>query len=705
MKKLALIISLGFSFLNVSFGKYISPEIFVLLSNKDKLSTKKLSEKFGIRSFEGYNEVVSIILEANPNDKETIEFLRTNSIYFRKYPGSNFFSAQVLLSKLESFVNFSKTKFITLGKKLEKRLDVVNRTLEVDYINFINPSKYQGNGVIIGIIDTGLELSHPDFKNTDNSTRVLYLWDHHLSGRSPSGFNYGSEYSSNDINSGNVTSRDYEGHGTHVSGIAGGNGKASNLRYKGIAPSANFIIVKTLLYENNILDSIEYIIKKSRELNKPCVINLSLGTDIGPHDGKDYSSIIIKSMLDFYGRQGIVVVNAGGNSGNTKIHVSSNISSVLPTTFTFNIPSNSTEDTVIADFWANGNYNVQVKITKGFNDTGWFTPSSSDIFSWSGVDIYVSAQEYQYNGDKNINIQINEKNNTGGSGNWTIQFKTTSGTTTIHGWGIASFSDFGFNQGDDNYTVGGLFLIDDIITVSSYNTKSAITNPINIYNPGYITNGQISYFSSKGPTRDGRQKPDISAPGAFIVSAKSKYMEIQTEYLDRFYSNYYVALMGTSMACPVITGLSAILLGIQPNLTTTDVLNYLKSSAKTSIYDPNGSAWDPSWGWGIANIKEIISNIATNEGNLVWIEDNIFSSIEQSKKIRLRFNLSEDDTVYINIYNAFGELVKTVSNGEKLNKGLNTIEINISSRDFRRGIYFVKVNSSKINEKFEIIVK
>jgi len=185
---------------------------------------------------------------------------------------------------------------------------------------------YTGKGVIIGLIDTGLDLNHADLRD-ENGTRVLYLWDPFIQtpGKTPadifggalSGFDYGTVWTKEEIDAGLCTSRDDYGHGTHVAGIAAGRGRIK-AEYTGMAPNADIIAVK----EDMTHDGVLFVYELSKRLGKPCVVNLSMTSyyyfhmmalypGLFPADGTSSESLQVKGWNRTYGPGHIPVVSAG----------------------------------------------------------------------------------------------------------------------------------------------------------------------------------------------------------------------------------------------------------------------------------------------------------------------------------------------------------------------------------------------------------
>jgi subtilisin family serine protease len=172
-------------------------------------------------------------------------------------------------------------------------------------------TSYTGKGVIIGVIDQGIDYNHPDFQNPDGSTRVLRYWDHSVNGpNTPSEYGYGCVWDENDINQGICTSIETGStHGTNVAGMAASNASANGSNI-GFAPEASLIVVETDFSITNwslsIAEACDYIFKVADSLDMPAVINISLGSYYGTHDGLDPASEMIDSLLN--AKEGRIVV-------------------------------------------------------------------------------------------------------------------------------------------------------------------------------------------------------------------------------------------------------------------------------------------------------------------------------------------------------------------------------------------------------------
>lgn len=192
-----------------------------------------------------------------------------------------------------------------------------------------------GAGVLFACVDSGVAYTHPDFRNEDGSTRILYLWDQTIEGNSPEGYTRGTEYTADQINAalqeqtqeerrGIVPSEDISGHGTSVLGIGAGNGRGSGGRFRGVAYEADIIVVKlgtpgerSFPRTTELMEGVDYCIRKAVELGMPIVVNLSFGNNYGAHNG----SSLLENYLNTVAGVGKNVICVGmGNEGAAGVH-------------------------------------------------------------------------------------------------------------------------------------------------------------------------------------------------------------------------------------------------------------------------------------------------------------------------------------------------------------------------------------------------
>lgn len=487
--------------------------------------------------------------------------------------------------------------------------------------------RYTGNGVVVGIVDNGFEYAHPAFYDSTGTTlRVKRAWNQKASsGTPPSGYDYGAEYTSSTAIINAQRDMTTETHGTHVAGIAAGCGgnNATGKTYRGVAPAADIVLVTTTMSSAGTFDGIQYIINYANSVNKPCVINLSLGSHVGPHDGTSQFDQICDQLLS--GSHGQVLVGAAGNEGGDDLHISKNFSVSDTLLYTFLDFQGSQAGYSIVDIWGAPNKNYQAAVGLVETSTGniisstYYYLSSANNYSTETLSNTVDIAIYQ-NGTSNDN---NRQNITFGidasslpSGYRVLIAVESHETQTLHMWGnTCTFVSGGFNMltdGNTDYTVGETGGSgNSMLTVGSYVTRNEWECMHN--NHTYSTDnipGTLSDFSSHGPTLDGRVKPDILAPGEYIVAPINRF---NSDYVNSLYTvastsfnghtEYYAAMQGTSMATPFMTGVVALWLQHNPNMSFADAKNTAHSTAISDVHTGTiPSTGSNLYGWGKVNV-------------------------------------------------------------------------------------------------------
>lgn len=177
---------------------------------------------------------------------------------------------------------------------------------------------------MIGVVDNGFEFGHPNFYSRDKSVlRIKRVWDQNIQGTPPEDFGYGCEYTTTEDILTKVTDTSNSTHGTHVLGIAAGADNTDDKNVYGVATDAEIVLVSLngneLINSDNtaVLDGVKYIFDYAKSVNKPCVVNLSLGSHLGPRDGSSTFDLLTSEMLG----PGRILVGAAGNDGGSKCHV------------------------------------------------------------------------------------------------------------------------------------------------------------------------------------------------------------------------------------------------------------------------------------------------------------------------------------------------------------------------------------------------
>jgi len=494
-----------------------------------------------------------------------------------------------------------------LNVQLDRSVPDVGAPLVWQKVKDADGKNVTGNGVIVGFVDTGIDTTHPDFRLPNGTTKILYVWDQTNQGRPPSGFKYGFECSSIDIQNEACPEVDTFGHGTHTAGIAASSGEA-NGNYTGVAPEASIIFVKSgyqicngsswTFDDASILDGINYIIKKSSELGRRAVINLSLGGNIGGHDGTDP----LEQALDAFVRGGTPIVVAAGNEAASNTHVRGQLKDNNSVTIKLEVKPNTTD--IQIDSWFSTRDDIKAELISPGGQT--FTSGATNFLTYGNI----SATKTTTSLGKEAYFEISSPHNIPETG-WSIKLTTQQPIRTNGAWDSwidaesCSFPSAFFLSGDGyeidrNDTIGIPGTAHNVVTVGAYITKTTKSGRNVNTSTSDFFNGEIAPFSSLGPTRDGRIKPDIVAPGMFITSARSRLVPLGSNDPDQFHR----VLAGTSMAAPHVAGIIALMLQYLPSLSAMQIVAFLRENARedssTGLLPLGGSG---TWGSGKADAR------------------------------------------------------------------------------------------------------
>jgi minor extracellular serine protease Vpr len=583
----------------------------------------------------------------------------------------SFVTAQVSTRDLEKLVAVSDVTFIDPGSVNHVQNDVSVPETGASLVQggLINGTSYQGQGAIVLIYDTGIDWKHKDFRVAGDTTksRILYIWDQTLTATTgetvPFGFSYGVEYTQAQIDNeidgtpaGVVREKDVNGHGTHVTGTAAGNGGTFGGQYAGMAPLADIIVVKGAdgsFSESRMIDGLTYAMNKATALGKPIVVNWSIGSQGGPHDGTRAYEVAIDAMVAQPGR---VVAVSAGNDGDQAIHIGSTIPAAGGAlTITFSVPTftptSGTENDVFAfDGWLTGNPSISATVTSptGITLTENFGESGDGPIITDGT-ITLDNGISSINSQREVWLNVHDavSTNPPKSGTWTLTLTNPgASSTTFDGWLYAKTvgaSTVTLVGGGTDKTVGMPGTSAGAITAASYVTKWGWPSYVggNYVYTGTDRTGNISSFSANGPTRDGRQKPDIAAPGQGITSSLSTMFDTTGQYSWIQPGQKHWILQGTSMAAPHVTGAAALLLGINPAYTAAQIKTLLQTAANADAF--TGTVPNYIWGYGKMDVVDAVSRFF-NAGAVITrktffydqVSSNFFVNLAGSQKFAVR---------------------------------------------------------------------
>jgi len=545
------------------------------------------------------------------------------------------------------------------------------------------PQGLDGEGVIVGTVDSGLDYRHPDFQHADGSTRVLYMWDQLVGNVTNLSYGYGYEWNAADIDDGSIQHDPFYsgyGHGTGVTGAATGNGSAVPGKYVGAAPKSEIIHVnlRNNNYPTSYVDAIEYIFDKADQLGKPCVINSSVGSYRGSHDTRPLYVQYIENLLD--AKSGRVLVQAAGNGAGYEQHLGYQVTT--DTVFSWFKRNNSLGYVYFDLFADKANFDgvnfalaCRDKTNYSFKGMTEFLNMSTEFPNLSNTTQIVSKTlrhptTNAVMGDIEIYAQLNQnvydmafvvypsvttdywEFTTTGSGYFDVWSNgTLMGTSSVEPPhklpDVATFPDIIRYKAADTLktVVTGANCSEKVISVANYSASDSWLgyDGTTYYNetPG----GDKVTESSTGPTREGLLKPDIAASGNY--TAGPQVLERLTELANipadarRLAPEGWHATQwsGTSIAAPVIAGTVACYLQQFPTATYTEVKTALMNTARVDEHVLDGYGAAPNYGWGAGKVD------GYNFVNEAVVAANQAASADLRLNVQVYLEGAMDDTV------------------------------------------------------------
>lgn len=464
----------------------------------------------------------------------------------------------------------------------------------------------RGQGILLGIIDSGIDYTNPVFKNADNTTRILSIWDQTIqSDNVPAIANYGTEYTREQINEALqsetpldiVPSTDEVGHGTMLAGIAGGSAVPES-NFTGVAPEVDFVVVKlkpakqnikkfflipedAICYqENDIIFGLEYLVNVALSLNRPIAICIALGTSQGAHDGRETLSSYLSLIAEYVG---FAVVVAAGNEGSARRHYFGTVDHVLGYDMVeLNVGEN--EPGFSMELWGRTPFLFTVDIQ---SPSGEYIPRIVPRLDEHRQITFIFEPTII-----NIDYQMVESQ----SGDQLILMRFQNPAP-----GIWRFRVYGSRMFDETFHIWlpmTGFISDDTYFIRSdpYTTILSLGNaPVPLTVTAYDTVDDSLYVNaSRGYSRIGDIKPELAAPGVSILAPNLEHG--------------FNEVTGTSASAAHTTGVAAMFLewaivrGNQQAVNTQQMKVFMIRGAKRNleIEYPNRD-----WGYGILDIYNV----------------------------------------------------------------------------------------------------
>ena len=543
---------------------------------------------------------------------------------------ANTATVRLTLDALQRLAKQEGVEYIQITSGATQMLNLARHEAGTDQIHKGTdlPKAYTGEGVVVGVVDAGFDYMHAAFRRpADGALRIKRVWEQGattLDGASaPAKYGYGIELNTPELIEKAQGDSDSNSHGTHVAAIAAGSDAYKDGAYVGNAPDADIVLVALDLNAStnaDISNAVQYIFDYADEVGKPCVVNLSLGNQDGPHDGTS----TFDTMTDAMQGPGRLIVGAAGNHRTDAFHIDHTFATAdaapLRTFVKYKVaPSNSVSGGTIEIWGEKGvDFTVDIAAYSTFNKKD---ARSTTVYPAEGVaDVdfgkyatgtwKVASEVSPLNGKPHV---VLTSALTSIRNNYAIALTVTPKTAgRVNIWSdntylaLESRDIDGFSAPDAASStlceIGGTGK--RILTVGSYTTRNEYTTNGGQQATLQETVGDLSSFSSYGPTVDGRMKPNITAPGCFIISAVSNNDAsgnlMYAEYNENFGRyNQYGYMQGTSMASPFVAGIVATWLQAYPQLTPEQLHEIVQNTARKDSF--TATAPDSNWGYGKIN--------------------------------------------------------------------------------------------------------
>ncbi|MGG0690262.1 S8 family peptidase [Bacillus safensis] len=578
--------------------KNLDPRLQKAIANNLSKKRRVSSEEAAVN--EEVDELVPVIAKVTDIEKfsEMSGVQNVNNITMAPDKSGRIVTADIAISNLPKVHESSVVLSLEGAQSLKPLLKDTTREIKIP--DLLVTDRNGGEGVIVGIIDHGCDFVHENFRHEDGTSRLITLRDQSSN----------KSYDTEDINKALLTNDPYKTlgyevglaeHGTHVMDIAAGNGLGTTV--KGVAPNADLIFVDPAYWDvdelhdlgdsRNLLDAISFVFEQAK--TRPCVINISLGTNGGPHDGTKLVEVGIDGLVTEKPNRAVVI--AASNSYDDNIHASGSVAEGSHYDLRWQIDETDLTLNEL-EIWYDGKDEFRIEIINPDGQSVGTVGLEDDPVNTH--QIYATQVKNKNNGDNHAMIFCSHLV----FGKWTIRVHGVSVTNgKFHAWierddnvrdprnprKILHRNQSIFSPPNDNsYTIGSIGTGHNSIVVGSYNAKTSGT--------------PISFFSSAGPTRDGRQKPEISAPGHGVIAAGSR--NCATDCTKT------VEMSGTSMAAPAVTGVVALMLAEAKannlNLKIDQIKDILNQTARKNS---SIEAWDSRYGHGRVDAQAAVNAV------------------------------------------------------------------------------------------------
>ncbi len=642
------------------------------------------------------------------------------------------YSVWIPVEKFQDVASLPGIQYLELAQKTYSKLDNALTKSKVDLVHKAHnlSQRYTGKDVVIGVLDLGFDYTHPAFRDAEGNVRIQKSWEQNLNRTPPIGYSYGHDIVGAELFDELFDASDI-GHGTHVTNVAAGRDNFFDGKYNGVAYDSDIVIVSLLQLagfdglNTGIVDGIKYVFDHAESVGKPAVINLSQGHHLGPHDGTS----LVDQAIDAMSGPGRIIVGAVGNEGDESgfyLHFDHTFDDE-PKIHTYLVwPEGLGAGEARVELWGETGmsfevelriHNPQSKVTESVSATLSTTTPNSMI---DGILVDEEGDTVEYTGIIEINplndrphmaLFVNSTNQSINSNNLLdndfVQLEVRAENGTVHAYsannlGEAFFTDLsgiGADEfidevrvigGNENYTIGELGgTAKSIISVGGYMVENTIVNTAG-ETLGTDEEIDAAYFlSSRGPTHDGRLKPDIAAPAGWIAAAANSYNNsfdpfIETDKIEKEGSGHwsYSVRRGTSISSPVVAGVVALMLEIDPSLDPDQIKEMLKELSDTDNF--TGNVPNNLWGYGKLNAHKLMTALDNvTSANSPQVEG--FTIVPNPSAGIITIPHMDHETFKLEVYDVNGRRMFTKLTA-KPNEPINLV-------DLSDGVYQILVSS------------
>lgn len=613
------------------------------------------------------NEKIEALLLMNDNWKQqTLENYQIETV---TTISDNLLVAIIPADKLIAFSEEPDVKYVEFGNTYYASLDMARPTCDVNRIQDGfrydgETLKFNGAGVVTGLMDSGFDPNHPMFLNSKGEPRVkeAYNYNSNISATTPAEIKAFT------------TDNSSTSHGTHVAGIMAGmsyktgdycvtmspvSGPSYNYNGKipfyGVATGSDIIMAGGYFTNTNIAKGAQAVADYAAKTGQPFVLNISLSTMEGSHDGTG----LLPEVFSAIGKKGIVCV-ASGNDGGDKLFAGKKLTAddnSLKTFFTDNKFKG-------ADLW--GNDDQPMTVTLSFYSNGTITPLARITQAGQTASPnYTRFSEY-ISGNITMKSEVNALNNrfhVSMTGEFSEKAPGCKVMIEVNGadgqqiyiWGLngttfAADGVEGFTPGTTNGSINNLATSHNVVAVGSFTSRNCWATFAGAYSYADINAypvGKVSPFTGYGYSFDNTPLPTACAPGANIQSSLNRYFTSRTgstdlnktcaKVNDGTMDAYWGDMQGTSMASPFMAGTIALWLQADPTLKYADILSILKETCINPLSYNATEDEKLRWGAGrldaMAGLKEVLERKAAGVQGILADDDDAIITVNADRTI------------------------------------------------------------------------